>query len=133
MIRTKLILFRLQLAFGFFQLCNPGFQLRFQGGNLFLKLFELLQDRRLIRVVFGNRVIQLLLQLGDFTLQLRSLGVQLAAQFVLEIIKHLIPLHLQIADIVAGGVPVDRRRHHHLAPGGIVAVAGFCKDVISLN
>ena len=133
MIRTKLILFRLQLAFGFFQLCNPGFQLRFQGGNLFLKLFELLQDRRLIRVVFGNRVIQLLLQLGDFTLQLRSLGVQLAAQFVLEIIKHLIPLHLQIADVVAGSVPVDRRRHHHLASGRIVAVAGLRKDVISLN
>ena len=133
MIRTKLILFRLQLAFGFFQLCNPCLQFRFQGGNLFLKLFDLFQDCRLIRIVFGNRVIQLFLQLGDFTLQFCGPGIQLAAQFILEIIKHLIPLHLQIADVVAGSVPVDRRRHHHLAPGGIVAVAGLRKDVISLN
>ena len=133
MIRTKLIQFRLQLAFGLFQLCNPGFQLRFQGGNLFLEFIHLFQDCRLIRIVFGNRVIQLLLQLCDFPLQFRCLGVQLAAQFVLEIVKHLIPGLLQIADVVAGSVPVDRRRHHHLAAGGIVAVAGLRKDVIPLN
>ena len=133
MISTKLIQFRLQLAFGFFQLCNPCLQFRFQGGNLFLELFDLFQDCRLIRIVFGNRVIQLLLQLCDFTLQLRGPGVQLTAQFILEIVKHLIPLLLQTADVVAGSVPVDRRRHHHLAPGGIIAVAGLRKDVISLN
>ena len=133
MIRTKLIQFRLQLAFGFFQLCNPCLQFRFQGGNLFLKLFDLFQDCRLIRIVFGNRVIQLLLQLCDFTLQLRGPGVQLTAQFILEIVKHLIPLLLQTADVVAGSVPVDRRRHHHLAAGGIVAVAGLRKDVIPLD
>ena len=95
-----------------------------------MKLFDLFQDCRLIRIVFGNRVIQLFLQLCDFSLQFCGPGIQLAAQFILEIIKHLIPLHLQIADVVAGSVPVDRRRHHHLAPGGIVAVAGFRKDVI---
>ena len=98
-----------------------------------MELFDLFQDCRLIRIVFGNRVIQLLLQLCDFTLQLSGLGVQLAAQFILEIVKHLIPLLLQTADVVAGCVPVDRRRHHHLAAGGIVAVAGLRKDVIPLN